>query len=318
MRIVVLDGGVVNPGDLSWDGLKTLGEAAVHDRTPRAEVIARAQGAEAVLVDKAVLDKPTIEALPQLRYIGEMATGYDNVDAEAAKAQGIPVSNVPGYAAGTVAQSVFALLLELTNRVAAYDQAVREGRWRERSMSFREQPLVALEGLAMGIVGFGHIGKAVAKLAEGFGMKLLAHTRTLPKTPPNMPVEFCALDELFARADVISLNCPLTPETRELADARRLALMKPAAFLINTARGGLIEEVALAAALNEDRIAGAALDVLAAEPPPAGNPLLSARHCIITPHVAWASVNARRRLLAGSIDNLRSFLNGKPANIVNP
>jgi glycerate dehydrogenase len=318
MRIVYLDSYMLNPGDLDWRGLETLGECTFYDRTLPTETIARARDAEIILTNKVAFDRATIEALPRLRYIGITATGHNIIDLNAAKARGVVVSNVPDYSTESVAQMVFALLLELSYHTARHDAGVHAGKWSaNKDFSYWEKPLIELADLTMGIVGFGHIGQAVAKLAYAFGMKVLVSTRTRRAAPKDMPVECVALDELFKHADVVSLHCPLTPETKGLADARRLALMKNSAFFINTARGALVEEEALAAALNEGRIAGAGLDVLSVEPPPADHPLLKARNCIITPHIAWATVAARKRLLTIVTENVRAFLNGQPANVVN-
>ena len=321
MKIVVLDGYALNPGDLSWDGLNALGDCVVYERTPVDQIVERASGAWAVLTNKTVLSATTLAALPDLRYIGVLATGYNVVDVEAAARQGIAVTNVPAYGAASVAQLVFALLLEMCSQVGHHARLVREGAWtRSPDFAFWDRPLIELEGLTLGIVGFGDIGRKAAALGRAFGMELLVHTRHPEKyrgQAAGTGVEFVELDELFARADVVSLHCPLTAETERLVDTRRLALMKSTARLINTGRGALVDEAALAAALNDDRLAGAGLDVLSQEPPTADNPLLQARNCFITPHVAWATGAARGRLLAGAVGNLRDFLAGVPRNVVN-
>lgn len=321
MKIVVLDGYALNPGDLSWEGLNALGECVVYERTPVDRIAERAAGAWAVLTNKTVLSAATLAALPDLRYIGVLATGYNVVDVEAAARQGIAVTNVPAYGAASVAQLVFALLLEMCSQVGHHARLVREGAWtRSPDFAFWDRPLIELEGLTLGIVGFGDIGRKVAALGRVFGMELLAHTRHPEKyrgQGAGAGVKFVELDELFTRADAVSLHCPLTAETEKLVDARRLALMKPTARLINTGRGALVDEAALAAALNDGRLAGAGLDVLCQEPPPADNPLLQARNCYITPHVAWATGAARGRLLAGAVANLRDFMDGVPRNLVN-
>ena len=316
MNIVVLDGHTLNPGDLSWDALRTLGECTVHDRTPRDQVVARAREAEIALTNKVVFDRAVLAQLPRLRYIGVLATGYNVVDVAAAAAQGIVVTNVPAYSTRSVAQLTFALLLELTQRVGDHARAVREGRWtRSPDFCFWDHPLVELDGLTMGIVGFGHIGRSVAALAQAFGMRVLAHSRT-PRAAPG--VAWVDLDALFERSDVVSLHCPLTPETRDLVNAERLARMKPTAFLINTGRGPLVNERDLAEALDAGRLAGAGLDVLSAEPPPADHPLLAARNCLITPHIAWATRAARERLMRTVVENVRAFLAGAQQNRVTP
>ena len=317
MHIVVLDGHTLNPGDLSWDALHALGPAQIFPRTSPAEVLARAAHAEILLTNKVVLSAETLSALPKLRYVGVLATGYNVVDATAARARGIPVTNVPDYSTESVAQLTFALLLELTHGVGRHSEAVQSGRWTASpDFSFWDQPLIELHGQTFGVVGYGRIGRAVARIASAFGLRVLVHSRTRPHDFPA-DFEFVSVDDLFARSDIISLHCPLTPETRHLVNADRLRRTKPTACLLNTSRGPLIEEAALADALNSGRLAAAALDVLSVEPPPANNPLLTARNCLITPHLAWASTAARRRLLRIAVDNIRTFLAGKPTNVVN-
>lgn len=316
MKIVVLDGYTANPGDLDWSPLATLGELTVHDRTPAALILERAVGAQAVLTNKVVLGADEMAALPELRYIGVLATGYNVVDVAAARARGIAVTNVPAYSTPSVAQHVFALLLELARGVGRHADLVRGGRWSASpDFAFWATPQVELAGLTFGIVGFGAIGRAVARIARAFDMRVLVHTRTpVPAADPD--VTFVMLDELFAESDVVSLHCPLTEQTRGLVNAARLAQMKPTAWLLNTGRGPLVDEAALAAALHVGRIAGAGLDVLTLEPPPAGNPLLAAPNCIITPHLAWATRAARQRLLDTAVDNVRAFLAGTSRNRV--
>ncbi|MBM3875475.1 MAG: D-2-hydroxyacid dehydrogenase [Verrucomicrobia bacterium] len=317
MRIVVLDAHTLNPGDLSWDALRAFGECAIHERTAPALVVERAAGAELVLTNKTPLTRASLAALPALRYVGVLATGFNIVDTAAARERGIPVCNVPAYGTRSVAQHTFALLLELANRAGHHAASVREGRWAAcPDYAFADFPLVELDGLTMGVVGFGRIGRAVAELARGFGMRVLAFTRTPPGEPAT-GVEFADLETLFRQSDVVSLHCPLTPETDKLVDATRLGWMKAGAFLLNTSRGPLVDEAALADALNTGRIAGAGLDVLSTEPPPAGNPLFTAKHCIITPHNAWMSRAARSRLMSTAMDNVRAFLAGTPRNVVN-
>jgi glycerate dehydrogenase len=314
-RIVVLDGFTLNPGDLDWHGLEALGEVTVHDRTPLAATVERASGASIVLTNKSHVSAATIERLPELRYIGVLATGYNVVDIAAAKARGIVVTNVPGYGAPAVAQHVFALLLELTQHAGHHAQAVREGRWSAcPDFCFWDSPLVELAGRTLGIVGYGAIGQSVARIGVAFGMKVLASTRT-PRGADG--VEFTSIDEVFRRADVVTLHCPLTLETQGLVNAARLVQMKCDAFLINTGRGPLVVERDLADALEAGRIAGAALDVLSVEPPPCDNPLLRAKNCLVTPHIAWAAQAARARLMAIAAGNVRAFLAGAPVNVVN-
>lgn len=315
MKICILDGHTLNPGDLSWDALCQLGPCVIHDRTPPQEVASRASGAEVVLTNKAILGATQIAALPDLRFIAVTATGFNVVDIAAAREHGIVVSNVPGYGTSSVAQHVFALILELTQRVGLHSEAARGTGWAlADDWCFWKGPLVELDGLTLGIIGFGEIGAAVARIAQAFGMKVLA-TRSSRRPMPGHVLE-ASVDEIFARSDVVTLHCPLTSETRGLVDARRLASMKPSAYLINTARGPLIDEPALAAALDSGRIAGAGLDVLSQEPPAADNPLLVARNCILTPHLAWATRAARARLMEATVANVRAFLAGTPTNVV--
>jgi glycerate dehydrogenase len=307
----------LNPGDLSWDGLKSLGDCEIYDRTPPNEVVKRAADSEMVLTNKTVLTREQINRLPKLNYIGVMATGYNIVDVTAARERGVPVTNVPTYGTRSVAQMTFALLLELTQHVGHHAQTVGEGRWtRSPDFCYWDYPLMELDGLTIGIVGFGRIGRTVADLAVAFGMKVLAHSRTVPQEK-SQNVDFVDLARLFQTSDVVSLHCPLTTETKHLVNAERLSSMKPTAFLLNTSRGPLIDEPALAKALNSDQIAGAAVDVLEAEPPRAGNPLFTAKNCLITPHIAWATRSARARLMATAIANAKAFLEGKPQNVVN-
>jgi glycerate dehydrogenase len=318
MKIVVLDGHTLNPGDLSWDGLRAVGDCAVWDRTVASDVPERAAGAEVVLTNKTRLDGPTIAALPALRYIGVLATGYDVVDVRAARARGVVVTHVPSYGTESVAQATFALLLELTNHVGRHAAAAREGRWRASGdFALVERPLVELHGLVLGVVGLGRIGRAVCRIASGFGMRVIAFSPG-PPAPEGPPVERVALDALFRRADIVSLHCPLTSATARLVDAARLGQMKPGALLINTARGGLIDEAAVAAALAEGRLGGVGLDVLSVEPPPDDHPLLHAPRCVVTPHNAWATRASRERLLETAIANVRAFLAGRPEHVIDP
>ena len=314
VHIVVLDGFTLNPGDLSWSGLEELGKLELYDRTPPELVIERAQGAPVVLTNKTILTGETLKTLPELRFIGVLATGYNVVDLVTATERGIAVSNVPAYAAPSVAQAVFSLLLELATRTGDHARAVAAGRWTaSRDFCFWDTPLVELSGLTLGLIGFGAIGRAVSGIARALGMRVIVHSRK-----PIEGEENVTLDALFSQADVVSLHCPLTSATKGLVNPERLSLMKPSAFLINTGRGPLVDEDALADALNRGRIAGAGLDVLSQEPPPATNPLLTAKNCIITPHIAWATKASRERLLATSAANVRAFLAGTPQNLVTP
>lgn len=316
LRIVYLDCHTVNPGDLSWEPLRALGDCILHDRTAADQVIERAAGAQIVLTNKVALDGPTIRALPDLRYLGVTATGYNIVDVSAARERNVVVANVPAYGTASVAQMTFALLLELTQHVGHHARTVREGRWSASpDFCYWDRPLIELAGLTMGIVGLGQIGREVAKLAAAFGMNVIAASRTPIGEPPT-GVRIVGVDELFRASDVVSLHCPLTPLTQGLVGARRLGTMKASALLLNTSRGGLIVEQDLADALNGGRIAGAAVDVLSIEPPAPTNPLLSARNCYVTPHIAWATRAARARLLNASVENVRAFLSRSPCNRV--
>jgi len=318
MHIVVLDGCTLNPGDLSWQPLEALGTCAIHDRTPPDQVVWRAADADIVLTNKTVLSRQVIGQLPRLKYVGVLATGYNIVDVEAARERNIPVTNVPTYGTPSVAQMVFTHLLNLALHVGHHAQTVAQGRWSASSdFCYWDYPLVELAGLTMGIVGFGRIGRATAALARAFGMRVLVYDVVAPAAVVE-GVEFVELDRLFRTSDVVSLHCPLTPQTRNLVNAERLALMKPSAMLINTSRGPLVDEWALAAALGAGRIAGAGLDVLSSEPPEPDNPLLRARNCYITPHIAWATKAARQRLLTAVVENIAAFLAGRPQNVVNP
>jgi len=317
MHLVVLDGFTLNPGDLSWDALRALGSCALFDRTTPDQVVARATGAEVALTNKTVLNAAHLAALPQLRYIGVLATGTNVVDLAAARAQGIVVTNVPAYSTRSAAQLTMALLLELCHHVGHHAGTVRGGRWsRSADFCYWDHPLVELDGRTIGIVGFGSIGRAVADLARAFGMRVQVHTRR-PESVDSPGVKCVDLDELFRTSDVISLHCPLTEQTRHLVHADRLRLMKPTAFLLNTGRGPLVDEAALAAALRAGQLAGAALDVLSVEPPPAHHPLFQAPRCLITPHIAWATDAARKRLMQQAVENVRAFLAGQPINRVN-
>lgn len=317
MKIVVLDGHTLNPGDLTWKDLEALGECTIYDRTAAEDTASRAAGAEIVLTNKTILSWKIIEELDDLQYISVLATGYNVVDVDAARHRSIPVSNVPTYGTESVAQMVFAHLLNLTQNVGHHARTVNEGRWNKcPDFCYWDTPLVELYGLTMGIVGFGRIGQATARLAQAFGMKVIAYDITSP-SGKHEGCEMVKLEDIFRNADVISLHCPLTPDTANLINKQRLALMKPTAFLINTSRGPLVDEQALADALNGEKLAGAGLDVLSIEPATKHNPLLAAKNIYITPHIAWATQAARKRLLQVAVDNVASFLAGKPQNVVN-
>ncbi len=318
MKIVVLDGYTLNPGDLSWDALKQLGELVVYERTPADKVVERAQGAEIIFTNKTPVTETAIQQLSNLKYIGVLATGYNMVHTAAAKANGIVVSNVPGYGTASVVQLTFALLLELCLHVQRHSDAVMEGQWAGAAdFCFWNFPLLELAGKTMGIIGFGHIGHQVADVATAFGMNVVAHSRTRSDQSHRKNFQWAALPELLQQADVVSLHCPLFPETTGLLNKDRLQLMKPTAFLLNTSRGPLIVEKDLADALNNDTIAGAGIDVLSVEPPSKDNPLFTAKNCLITPHIAWATKEARQRLMQVTVDNLTAFAAGKPVNVVN-
>lgn len=319
MKIVVLDGHTLNPGDLSWEGVAAQGDLEVYDRTAPGLVRDRAAGAGILLTNKTVLDAAAIAELPALRFIAVLATGYNVVDVEAARCCGIPVANVPEYGTDSVAQHSFALLLELASRVGEHAAAVRAGGWvRSPDFCFWEVPPLELAGRTLGIVGFGRIGCRLAGIARAFGMQVMA---TQPRRAAGLRegegFAWADVETIFATADVVSLHCPLTRDNERFVNAALLARMKPTAFLLNTARGGLIDEAALADALRGGRLAGAGLDVVAVEPMRPDNPLLSAPNCVITPHVAWASLAARRRLMETTVANVRAFLAGAPINVVN-
>jgi glycerate dehydrogenase len=317
MRIVLPDCHTLNPGDLSWKELEALGDCTFYERSQPEELLDRCCEAHVLLVNKVKVHGSLIEQLAKLRYIGVTATGYDVVDVDAARRRGIPVTNVPTYGTPSVAQMVFAHLLNLTQRVADHARTVTEGRWAAcRDFCYWDYPLVELAGLTMGIVGFGRIGQATARIALAMGMKVLAFD-VAARDGECEGVEMVELDRLVRQSDVVTLHCPLTPETERMIDAPRLASMKRSAFLINTSRGGLVDEPALAEALNRGQIAGAGLDVLSSEPPPPDHPLLGAQNCFITPHIAWATRAARQRLLDIVVHNLRAFVEGRPQNVVN-
>jgi glycerate dehydrogenase len=316
-RLVLLDAYVINPGDLSWAPLQALGELIVHDRTREAEVVARSRDADVVITNKTRLPADILMQLPKLRGVSVLATGFDVVDAVAARERGVPVCNVPAYSTASVAQHTLALLLELTQHVGLHAEAVRKGAWtKQPDFSFFIEPLQELEGCTFGIVGLGEIGRRVAGLALALGMRVIA-TPSRRRPEPPAGVRTAPLAEIFAESDVMSLHCPLGPETERLVRRERLETMKRTAILLNTARGGLIDETDLAAALHAGRLGGAALDVLSREPPPADHPLLSAPRCLITPHQAWTTRAARERLVRATVENVAGILAGQPVNRVN-
>lgn len=312
MNICILDGYTLNPGDLSWDAIKSLGNCTIYDRTTPEEIAARAADAEIVLTNKVVLDAKQIEQLPKLKYIGVLATGYNVVDLEAARKRGIAVTNIPAYSTMSVAQMVFAHLLNVTHHVAHYAEVVGKGVWENCSdFCFYDTPLIELAGKTMGIVGLGNTGMATAKIALAFGMKVIAKTS---KSAAQLPegITPSSLDTLLAESDAISLNCPLTESTKGIINKQTIGKMKPSAILINTGRGPLVNENDLAEALDSGRIAAFCADVLSTEPPSPENPLLKARNCYLTPHIAWATLEARQRLMKIAADNIREFIEGKP------
>ena len=317
MKIVVLDGYCLNPGDLSWKPLERLGELQVFERTRAEEVVERAQGAEAAFTNKTPLSAEALDRLPDLRYIGVLATGYNIVDVDAARRRNIVVTNIPTYGTASVAQFVFALLLELCHNVRLHSDAARAGEWtRSPDWSFWKTPLVELAGKTMGIVGFGRIGRQTARIADALGMRVLA-SDTVQTNPPDYPgFRWASIEEVLRESDAVSLHAPLFAETRGMINAASLRQMKPTAFLINTSRGPLVVDQDLADALNAGRLAGAALDVLSVEPPAEDNPLLSARNCLVTPHIAWATREARERLMGQAVENLTAFLAGQPRNVI--
>lgn len=316
MKIVVLDGYAANPGDLSWEGLEALGQCVVYPRTSANELLERAADAEILLTNKVIINKEAMEALPQLKYIGVLATGYNVVDVEAARERGIVVTNIPAYSTPSVAQMVFAHILNITQRVGHYADEARQGIWTDcQDFSYSNTPLWELQGKKIGIVGLGNTGYNTARIAIGFGMKVYAYTsKSRLQLPPE--IRKVELNELFATCDIVSLHCPLTADTHHLVNESRLKLMKPTAILINTGRGPLVDEQALADALNNDTIYAAGVDVLSTEPPTADNPLLGAKNCFITPHIAWATQEARQRLMEIACNNVEQFIKNKPINVV--
>lgn len=318
MKIVILDGYTLNPGDLSWDGLKRLGDVEVYDRTPADQVVERARGAEVVFTNKTPIGEEALNQLSSLRFIGVLATGYNVINTDVAKQRGVVVSNVPGYGTPSVVQMTFALLLELCLHVQRHSDAVMEGKWAaSKDWCFWDYPLVELSGKTMGIIGFGTIGQGVADVATAFGMNVLGSSRTKTNQSQRKNFRWAEVNQLLEESDVVSIHCPLTPETKGLLNKDTLRLMKRSAFLLNTSRGPIIIDEDLADALNTGVIAGAGIDVLSVEPPSKDNPLFGAKNCLITPHIAWATKEARARLMETTVSNLKAFLNGSPVNVVN-
>lgn len=307
-NICVLDGYTMNPGDLSWNDMEALGNLTVYERTKPEEIIERTAEADAVLVNKVVLKEEHFAQLPRLKYVGVLATGYNNIDLEAARRHGIVVTNIPSYSTDSVAQMVFAHILNIYNNVGGHSLSVRSGDWSNcKDFTYQVTPQFELSGKTMGIVALGHTGMATAKIALAFGLKVIAYT-----SKKNLPegIKSVSLDELFKEADIVSLNCPLTDTTLGLINAQRIAMMKKNAIIINTGRGPLVNEQDLADALNSGRILAAGIDVLSVEPARADNPLLKAKNCFITPHIAWATFEARQRLMAIAVFNVKQFIGG--------
>lgn len=318
MKIVVLDGYTLNPGDISWDGLKKFGDVTIYERTPVDKVVERANGAEVVFTNKTPVNEEAINALPSLKFVGVLATGYNIVNTEAAKAKGVIVSNVPGYGTTSVVQMTIALLLELCLHVQRHSDVVKEGKWsKSADWCFWDYPLVELAGKTIGIIGFGRIGQQVGDVATAFGMNIIGNSRRWPDQSHRKNFRWAEIPELLAQSDVVSIHCPLFPETKGLINRESLKTMKRSAFLLNTSRGPIVVDEDLADALNNDVIAGAGIDVLSVEPPPPDNPLFGAKNCIITPHIAWATKEARIRLMDITVSNLEAFIKGDPVNVVN-
>lgn len=319
MKIVNLDGYTANPGDLDWGNIPDMGEYVCYDRTSREQIVERAKGAQALLINKTVIDNNILDALsPELKYIGLQSTGYNVVDCNYARKLGITVSNIPAYSTNAVAQLVFAFILHITNRISLHSAAVRDGEWCScPDFCFWKEPLTELDGKAIGIIGFGSIGQRVAKIAEAFGMKVFAYNPREKSGNGFDTLKFCDLDTLLKNSDIITCHCPLTPDTENLINADNIAKMKKGVIFINTSRGPVVNESALADALNNDLIFAAGLDVLSAEPPKRDNPLLTAKNCYITPHIAWAAKETRARLIDILEDNLRAYIDGMPKNTVN-
>lgn len=318
MKTVILDSFTSNPGDLSWDKFKSLGELTVYDYTPNDKIIERCKDADAIIDNKVVITREIIEQLPKLKYIGMLSTGFNVIDIAAAKEHGIIVSNVPTYSTSAVAQLTFALILETYNQVGLHSNAVHNGEWSScRDFCFWKTPLIELSGKTIGIIGFGKIGNEVAKIADAFGMNILCNVPREKPLPSYSNFRFVSLDELARESDIVSLHCPLTPDTTGLINEEFISKMKKSAIVINTSRGPAVDEKALADAINSGRIYGAGVDVLSTEPPKQDNPLLSCERCFITPHVAWAGYETRVRLLDVVYNNLKAFCNGTPVNVVN-
>lgn len=318
MKIVILDGYTTNPGDLSWEKFSEFGEVTAYDYTPPELVVERCKDAEIIIDNKVVFTKETLDQLPKLKYIGLLSTGFNVIDIETAKNNSITVCNVPTYSTAAVAQLTFALILEMYNQISVHSEAVHKGEWTNcRDFCFQKTPLLELNNKTIGIIGYGKIGSEVAKIADAFSMNILCYVPSKKPQPDFKKFRFVSLDELAEKSDIVSLHCPLTPETTKIINSDFISKMKKNAIIINTSRGPSIDEQALADALNTGRIAGAGVDVLSTEPPKADNPLLSCKNCFITPHIAWAGYETRERLIGVVLDNLKSYLDGNPVNVVN-
>ncbi|MDL2214153.1 D-2-hydroxyacid dehydrogenase [Clostridia bacterium OttesenSCG-928-O13] len=318
-KIVVLDGYATNPGDLSWDGFEKLGEVTVYDRTPKELIAQRIGDANIVIFNKTPIGEDVLAACPKVEYLGLLSTGYDVVDTAAAKKRGIPVTNIPDYGTQAVGQYAIALLLEICSQVGHHNRAVHQGRWESApDYCFWDTPLIELYGKTMGIIGYGKIGQATGRVAQAMGMQVVAHSRTKHPELETDSMRYVELDELYAQSDVISLHCPLFPETKEMINAESIAKMKTGVILINNSRGGLINEQDLADALNADKVFAAGLDVVSSEPIKGDNPLLTAKNCYLTPHISWAPRDTRARLLGIAVENLEKYLTGQPQNVLNP
>lgn len=317
MKIVILDGYTLNPGDLSWEGFRKLGDVTIYDRTDSYEVFERCKNAQIIITNKTIIDKELINNLHDLKYIGILATGYNVVDVQAAKQKKIIVTNIPAYGTASVAQMIFALIFDITNHVSSHNTAVKQGTWsKSKDFCFWNKPIIELAGKTIGIIGFGSIGRKVADIAEVLDMKVIAYSRTITDESNRKSFKWVSLDEIFQESDILSLNCPLNNETKGIVNRITISKMKKSSILINASRGQLIVEKHLAEALNSGKIAAAGVDVLCEEPPSKDNPLLKAKNCIITPHIAWASKEARTRLMSIAVSNLKAFIDGSPVNII--
>lgn len=319
MKIIILDGYTENPGDLSWEGFEKLGDLTVYNRTPAELIISRINDAEVVVTNKTPMTKETMAACPHLKYIGVLATGFNVIDTEEARKRNIVVSNIPSYGTEAVSQFVFALLLEIAHHVAHHSHQVHKGRWTSSpDWCFWDYPLIELQNKTMGIIGYGRIGKTTGKIAQAFGMKVLAHDSHPDLSLENKNMHYVSQEEVFSQSDVLVLHCPLTPFTEGMVNKETITKMKDGVILINNSRGSLIVEQDLYEALESGKVYAAGLDVVSTEPISKNNPLLKAKNCLITPHISWAPKESRQRLMEIAVDNLRAFVEGHPVNVVNP